>query len=75
MDIKEEKVDEGVLENDPMSIVRSQLDCSDTSQYIECWNATYVQRQEMLSQMTTIEYLASFPYSLKSDCGFEIVSL
>lgn len=48
-------------------------DWSNQENFKECWNETYDQRQEMLSQMTTIDYITTFPYTLQSDTGYEIV--
>lgn len=73
IEIKEEKIEESAITFNPMQIVKSHDHC-DNENFFECWEATFEERQEIMSSMSTVEYIASFPYTLKSDVGYEIVS-
>jgi hypothetical protein len=79
IDIKEEKIEEEPLHFDPLNVIKSN-DCTDNGQFFESWMESYEHRQEMLSKMSTIEYFANLPYTLKSyllksDVGFELVKI
>lgn len=74
IDIKEEKMEAGSIDYNLLDVVKSS-DWSDINFFKNCWKSTYDQRQEIFSQMNTLDYLALFPYTIQSDVGYELVCI